>query len=325
MTYLKITKVINAPQDVWADIYDSCAYATYFHSPQFSKLLTTYNPLIQPDTVLIEFNDNQKAIFILHGEKSFKGLIKFNVSSMFGVYGGWISDTPLTEQHHNLLLNYAQSINVTIRVNPYDTSTPFKNAVVKHEFTQILNLKKDYDALHQNYEYRHKYAIRKAVEKGVIFKEAWLIADWEEYYQVYLNSIARWGNKTRSSYKWPLFDALYNSGAKLYMAVLNDKIIAGAVCFADKGKIIYWHGAYLEEYKHANASTFLIDGIIKTHAEEFDYFDFMPSGGLENVIKFKKGFSPVFVDTPVFSNFTTGYTAKLKFLNKLRNLITLKF
>jgi hypothetical protein len=323
---LRISKNILAPTDAWKEIYNNCDYATYFHSVDFAQSVVAYMPQIKIASRYIEFSDHKKAVFILFKQFAFKGLLTSYVSSIFGVYGGWVSADTLNEVHYSLLTSWILKSNIFIRFNPYQTPV-YDKLNIKPENTQRLNLKTGYENLYKNYDYRHKHAIKKAIEKGVTIVKANTLQDWKTYYEVYSDSIRRWGDKTRSVYQWPLFESFFNNktgNINLHLAIYADKIVAGAICFNSKNKILYWHGSYLEEFKNVNPATYLIADIIKNSAGTYDYFDFLPSGGLKGVLFFKNGYGPDEVLTPTFANYTLKYRALNKFF-KLMSKVYHKF
>ena len=306
---VKIVKNRPASEAEWAEIYNHCDYATYFHSVEFSKLMIAYTPQIKIATRLIEFSDDKKAIFILFKHTAFKGLLTSHTSSIFGVYGGWISGDDLTTEHDDLLVGWIQKLNLFMRVNPYQRKF-YDKIHTQPETTLRLSLQTDYESIHKNYEYRHKHAIKKAIEKGVTVRKAKTIGEWKEYYEVYLDSIRRWGDKTRSVYKCELFESFFNNKSGnivLHTAIFENRIVAGAICFHSKKKVLYWHGSYLEEFKNVNPATYLIAEIIKSAVGRNDYFDFLPSANLKGVMFFKSGYRPDEVSAPTLTNYTLKY------------------
>ena len=75
---------------------------------------------------------------------------------------------------------------------------------------------------------------------------------WKKYYKVYLETFNRWTNKPSSPYGWHLFEKiseLDTKKSKLWLALFEEKIIAGCLCFYHNEHVVYWHGASLKEYQ----------------------------------------------------------------------------
>jgi lipid II:glycine glycyltransferase (peptidoglycan interpeptide bridge formation enzyme) len=120
------------------------------------------------------------------------------------------------------------------------------------------------------------------------------LADWKKYYEVYEDSLLRWGDKASSRYELRLFEEMQRRNSpniKLWLAAYQEKIIAGALCFYAKKHVVWWHGASLEKHFRLRPNTLIIYEAIKDACERgFSWFDFNPSGGHEGVTSFKKRF-----------------------------------
>jgi lipid II:glycine glycyltransferase (peptidoglycan interpeptide bridge formation enzyme) len=93
-----------------------------------------------------------------------------------------------------------------------------------------------------------------------------------------------------------LFQILYKKKSpaiKLWLAKYQGKLISGALCFYHNRHVAYWHSASSSDYyQKLDAAHVLQYHIIKDACEQgYLIYDFLPSGGIEGVIKFKKGFS----------------------------------
>ena len=314
---LRITKNIPAPPDVWKEIYDRCDYATYFHSLEFSNTIKLIQPEMQIGTRLIEFNDHKRVIFLIHKEIFFKGLLKFNSSLSFSGYGGWISGDDLGTAHTDLLLEYIKQLNIYLRINPFDRSNAYKKLNTDADYAQILDLRRNYADIHKNYNRNRKRDLITAQKAGVTFEEAKCVEDWKEFYEIYLKALKKWGDNAKNRREWTFWEGLRNSNTdhvKLYAAKYDSKIVAGVVCLSDKRKITEYYRVFLEEYKHVAPVTYLIDQVIQISIEKFDYFDFMSSGKIEQIIAFKNGFGPELAPNDTFYN----YTLKYRFLQKIQ-------
>lgn len=312
---LFIKKLSQASDDIWAQIWQSCDYATYFHSQEWAAIWKSYTQGgIRPKPILLTFSDGKQALLPLLAVTKFKGLLTLcHMASMDGGFGGWISTDSLSSAHAQLMIQFlTQELGTSLfwRLNPYDNLV-LESEIPSHEYdeTHVINLSKDFKTLYTNQSSPVRKA-RKAAKEGVWIKEASSLEDWQEYFQVYQSSLKRWGDRAITEYPWQLFQELYQQHSnqiKLWLAVYEDRIISGAVCFYAKKHVVYWQGATLEDYFHLRPVNLLLYSIMKDcYEQEYTWFDLFPSGGMEGVIAFKKslGASPlpcpiVQIDQPV--------------------------
>ncbi len=306
---VSIQNILSASSIEWDEIWKKCDYSTYFHSREWSEIWSAYTGgRMKPDPKLLVFSDYKKALLPLSSQKNFKGLTKSYISSPAGTFGGWISTDDLDAEHGVLLAGYLTKRlgNLFWRFNPYDTLV-FQAGVSanKDDETQTLNLASGFDAIHKGWTKGHRYAARTARKKGVWIRPASTLDDWHTYYEVYEDSLRRWGNKASSKYGWTLFNYMFQCNSpdiKLWLAIYQDKVVAGALCFYAKKHVVYWQGAALEDYFHLSPVNLLLFEAIKDACEQgYNWFDFNPSGGHEGVKAFKKSFGTEPLPCPIVS------------------------
>jgi predicted N-acyltransferase len=87
------------------------------------------------------------------------------------------------------------------------------------------------------------WGVRRAIKEGVLVTAAKTENNWQQYFSAYQDSLDRWGDSATSNYSWLLFKELYerrSANIKLWIAIHEDKIIAGALCFYSKRHVAYW-------------------------------------------------------------------------------------
>jgi len=294
-------KVFNEVDfEEWKEIADKCEYATFFHTPTWSKVFAETYPEMEITTKKFVFNDETKAILPLIKVKTVKGLFNNYLSNVAGTYGGWISNKNLSNKQINIIIQWINKNlkNLVWRINPFDSSLraiPLPR--VKSDFTQYLDLKNGFDSIYKLWTKGHASATRKARKahkEGVTIKESGLWKEWKQYFEIYEDSIRRWGNTVSSRYSVNLFKTFfkeYNPNIKLWLAYFEGKPIAGALCFYHNHHVVYWHGAALEKHFSKRPSNLLQYEIIKDACKKnYWWYDFNPSGGHKGVINFKKSF-----------------------------------
>ncbi|MDD5259270.1 MAG: GNAT family N-acetyltransferase [bacterium] len=305
---IKINKVKRASSKEWDQIWANCLYATYFHSREWAEIWNVYKKgSYYPVPKLISFSDGRKAIIPLsyHG-KHCKGLIKDYISSPVWTYGGWISEDNLGNEHALLLSNYMLNKcgNLYWRVNPYDPNLVKTEVEPLMDFTHVLDLSLGSGRIIKGFSRGNISSLHKAQRHGVTVRIASTIGDWQEYFTIYEDSLSRWGEKASSRYGWELFNEIFKRNSpdvKLWLAVYQDKIISGALCFYSKRHVVYWHGATLASYFDYRPANLLMHEIIMDSCSQgYSWFDFNPSGGHKGVIAFKESFGTRCLNCPVY-------------------------
>jgi predicted N-acyltransferase len=165
--------------------------------------------------------------------------------------------------------------------------------VVQDE-THCLDLSIGFERIVKAGTKEHARAARKARRAGVSVRLAESENDWRAYFQAYVSSHARWGALATRFYPWKFFAVLFkrrSPNIRLWLAIHENEIVAGAICLYSPRTVVYWHGAALASHFALRPVNLLLHEIIKDASEHgFRWFDFNPSGGLEGVKNFKKSF-----------------------------------
>lgn len=325
---IAIKNISSATNAEWDHIWHGCDYSTFFHSREWAEIWENYtNGQMRHDPKLVIFTDGKKALLPLSYYRELKGLIKNYISSPAGTFGGWISEDELVTKHGFLLIELLTKRlgNLVWRINPYDDLV-IKSGVQgsEQDETRVLNLEGGFDVIYKKWSKGHSSAVRKARKarkEGVTVRLAETINDWRDYYSIYEDSLRRWGDKTSSCYKWELFGRFFfcrSNNVRLWLAVFDEQVVAGALCFYAKKHVVYWHGAALEKYfRHRPVNLLMYEAIKSACEEGYSWFDFNPSGGHEGVKAFKRSFRAESLPCPV----VTVQTRTMLFLNKIRAIL----
>lgn len=80
------------------------------------------------------------------------------------------------------------------RVNPYD-DVAFQAGIKRNdEVTLAVDLTKGFAAAYDNFIDSNKRAVRKARAAGVAVRTASSEQDWRDYYEIFEDSMSRWGS-----------------------------------------------------------------------------------------------------------------------------------
>ncbi|MBI2966774.1 MAG: GNAT family N-acetyltransferase [Bacteroidetes bacterium] len=301
---MNITNSHPATNAEWDEIWKNCDHATYFHSREWAEIWQEYTKVseqpYQYEPLIVSFSDGKRTLLPISSYANRNGEQKEYIASPAGTFGGWISVNELTVKHYRLLISLLKERYRPLlwRMNPYNEmelrATP---PDVKPETTSVLALTGNFEDIFRRWSKGHKAAVNQARKAGVLIKQAESLDEWRGYYEVYCDSIRRWGETATMRYPWKIFEVMQNchsSNIKLWIALKNNNLIAGALCFYAKCHAVYWHGAALDEYFSLRPVNLLLYEAIKdAHSAGFKWFDFNPSGHLEGVRAFKKSFGTV--------------------------------
>ncbi len=297
-----MTKYVKAiDRSKWWEIALTCEYATFFHSPLWHQLATETYPKYRDVTVGIELENGCQAVMPLLETLNIVSSIIPNIMSTFaGCYGGIIADTNLNEGEQKQIYQdvFRRRGRVRITGNPLMSIHPHLSEYdIKKDFTHILFLNSSFDEIYSQFSKGHRSSYKKGIRMGVTVREASSMEDYKSYFKAYEDSLRRWGEHATSRYPWALFENGYHLSKeypdhiKLWLALVDDRIIAGAWVFYWNHHVDWWHGAAYEAYFDHYPNNVLQTVIIKDALENgYKYYDFNPSGGHQNVARFKKRF-----------------------------------
>ena len=261
---------------------------------------------IFPEGVVVQFSDGKKALLPLSCHKIANGLMKRYLSSPARTYGGPISLDGLEADHRKLLYQYflKHYPNIVLRINPFDS--PYDIEALKPSMadeTCVLELSRNFDEIVHTWTKGHRSAVTKAMKAGITIRLAHSADDWKRYYDIYLSSFRRWGDKATSKYHWEFFKILSDLNTpyvKLWLAEFERQCVAGAVIFYARNHAVYGYAAALEEFFSMRPVNLLLFEVIKdASSRKFSWFDFNPSGGHEGVMKFKQSFGSQKMSCPI--------------------------
>ncbi|MBE0447284.1 MAG: GNAT family N-acetyltransferase [Actinobacteria bacterium] len=303
---ISIKGIRSATPDEWDLLWWGCPYSTYFQSREWAEIWNIYTKGgMRPEPKIVEFSDGKKALLPLSFQKSCKGLVRGYISSPAGTFGGWISTDELSLAHAMLLTDCLVRLgNLVWRINPYD-ELAFKVNVraSRDDKTQVLNLVSVSDGIYKMWEKGPMaYKVRKARKGEVWVRLASTLDDWLAYYQVYQDSLRRWGDRASSRYDWRIFNEMFRRESpyiKLWLAIYQNKIVAGIINFYAKKHAVGWHASALAQHFKLYPMNLLVYEIVKDACEKgYSWFGFNPSGGHKGVERFKRSFGAQFFQCP---------------------------
>ena len=255
----------NLEEDFWLDVTKNCDYATFYHTPAWHHLISESIPGSQIKTIGGTLENGTRFVLPMITTNRigpFYGL----VSSAEDVYGGIIADGPITDAEQNQIYHDVahkwQVISFRFLPAPYrqldkepkDFHTP------EVDTTFIIPLTEGFDNISKNFSKSQRSNINKAIKSGVVVEQTNNLDDYKAFYQIYMDSVSRWGDDRIGDVKpWYIFEKAYELKQEM----------PEAVCLVLHESIQYY------------AQT------------DFTYFDLGGSGGNEGAHNFKKRFGGI--------------------------------
>ena len=280
--------------------------AYFFSSPTWAKIIEKSFDDYRIASRLYHIND--KSILIPMMEKNTYGRtipgFKLFDSMPMGP-GGLFSESEITTDDFRCLVeNIIGSRHIFYLALPYfmDLSYSDNSIKVRHEwnvkdernYTHILSLDgKDFEDVQKNYKKRTRNSITKAIRSGVETRDATSLNDFKEFYEIWSTASKNWD--AQETYDFGFFKNLYKFGfpqVKLSLASIDEKTIAGIIAFFYSKTIYYIFSSFNESYSTFNATSLLLNNLIKKACQKniYKYINFGSSGTNEGLKKFKEGF-----------------------------------
>ena len=294
----------NISENFEHEVISKADYATFFHTSTWAQIIVENFPEYDIATRGFVLEDGSRAILPMLAKKvGARGFFKSYYSMIPGVYGGVIAERPLSNEElstiYGSLMN-AGTVQLIIWGNPYRESHLADGCDCRPRFTHVVDLEGGFERVLGNYNRGARSNTNKARKAGIQVSIATTLNEYKEYYAVYEETLKRWGDNATSAYPFGLFQSVFqraskrgilNADLKLWVARLDERIIAGALIFYCNQHVVYWQGAALSDYFKYRANNLLQTEIIKHACEAaYKYYDFNPSGDNEGVVRFKESF-----------------------------------
>lgn len=283
----------------WQVVRD-CPYSTFYHTPLWHDLAAGEDSARTARAFGITFENGTRAVLPLLEERR---VLKKYVSTFAGCYGGLVADGPIPDEGAQALYEHVFSLGgkkYKFISNPLTDEPPtpdIDNEDVEHDFTHMLELDRDLDAIVSEYSRGHRSSLKKGRREGVVARPSANVEDYRRYFEAYLASMDRWGKDPSTGYPWSFFERAYNLSQEypesitLWLATVDEEVASGALIFKWNQHVSYWHGAAHEEYFDYRPNNVLHTEIIASALDEgYQYYDFNPSGGHDGVAQFKSRF-----------------------------------
>jgi CelD/BcsL family acetyltransferase involved in cellulose biosynthesis len=287
---------------LWQRVVDQCPYATFFHTPAWSDIITGTSEW-RDATLGWSLPGERIAVLPLMFRTRRSSLFREYRSVAPGVYGGLVCNGPMmpheTEAMWQRLLHW-RSAGATIIGNPFGQSALPATARMSSTSSHVIDLRDGTEAVWTRMESTFRRRVRRAREKGVLVEMASRDTQMDEYYEVYRSALQRWGARATSNYPKSLFEHLWRTASahrdaiRLWLAHCDGRVAAGAVVFYHGQHAVSWHAATREEdYAFSPANALQMAIIEDACRRNYRWYDLNPSGGHAGVARFKQGLGAI--------------------------------
>ena len=200
-----MTQLDRSPETAaWLEVARRCEYATFFHTPLWSELVTRTFPSMRDATRYATLPDGVQVVLpLVEVARRVGGRLAIAHSTAFGCYGGVIADGPLDEPardriHRSALRSGIVELEVTQNPLAPFSAPRFRAVGVRPDFTDLLSLAGGSSSVSSRFTSERRREIRKARDSGVRTRIASTLDDYRGYFGIYQESLRRWEKASRS-------------------------------------------------------------------------------------------------------------------------------
>jgi Acetyltransferase (GNAT) domain len=307
MEPVKIVSARAASDAEWDDTWKACTYSTYFHSREWSDVWSRAQEADWcPDARQIVFSDGRSALLVGSSRRLRTGG-RVLLTAPEGTFGGWLSLDCLSAAHGRAMVRHlrTQFSLVRWRANPRDPSmVGLRLPRGDDDVTHVLELTAGYEAVSGTWSKSLRYGLRKALREGVTVRPAESTEDWRQYFEVYLDSRSRWGDRAVGPvHGYTLLENLQrteSANVELIVAEHEGAIVAGGIFLSSPSHTAYWHAATTSSALELSPMNAVLAAAIAQACDdpEREWFDFLPSARLAGVEFYKERFRATRVPAP---------------------------
>ena len=294
---MRVLAIDDATPDEWDRAWAASPWATAFESRAWAEDWSAVSgDALRPRPKRVRFQGGLDVVLPHSAAPLARGWLAQQTMPV-GSFGGWLADAMPAPEHVDALVALLRDGlgDVELRLSPYAPHVARVNAAaIECDETQATDLRPGIDAVFRSWSKGHRAAARQAEREGVTVRAASTLDDWQRYHAIYEETLARWGDAAQSHHPWALFERLATRGddsVVLWLAEVDGEPVAGALCLVAPQHVADWHGA-------ARAAALplrpvprrMLEARRDASARGARWFDFNPSGGLDGVARFKRGF-----------------------------------
>lgn len=303
MDKFKVTNYID--KDKWSEFVYNHPKGNIFQTPEMYGVYEktkNYEPIF---LAVVDGSDNIKAMLLAHVIREFKGFLgQFSTRSI--IRGGPLYEENeegatalkiLMEHYDKIVRKKALYTEIRLMFDvPQLSILGEKGYIPEGQLNFLIDLKRPPEMILSDLKRDKKRGIKKADKLGLDFKIVDSISEVECFYKILLETYRKAGIPLADkTYFLSMFDQLCKKDeAKLFIAKINDDIIAGRFILCYKTTILDWYAGAKSAALSYYPNDFLVWCVLKWGAENrYHVFDFGDAGNPNKeygVREFKKQF-----------------------------------
>lgn len=276
-----VEEINDRDREQWNKIVLEAKEGTFFHSFEWSEVLGRYGKetsAYSPKHVIVTDREENRVVGVL---PIFLDKARCLVSLPSGDYGGPCIDPKIDEfEVLKLLFSKLEEIakreaqEIRLKSLPeryFDWLRTFKFTINPFMYTFLLSIEGlSIDDIYNNFRRDTKRGIRTAEKEGLTVEIAQKKEELQEYYKIYEATMKRLEASIRP-YKF--FEILWDTLAekellKVFMTKIQDKYVAGLICFPWKGTTHIYGNVSLPNYLKQRPNDILYFSAIKWCVEK---------------------------------------------------------
>lgn len=300
---------IEAAADVtageWRRLVEEDETATFFHTPEWSDVLTSTLPGFQNAHLSAVDGGRLVAILPVLSRPRLKATTLESMA--YGTFGGPVLGAGAPADSASVLLAGFADAAASLRVGLaqlVDRSGRIEGSSLPGfertgDQVQVVRLNASYEELETRFKPSARNKIRKARKAGVTVRRAESEADFLAYHAVLEECSREWSVRPRPGPEFfSALSTLDEAMVQMWLAVESGEVLAGDLNFALHGAVMNWGNVSTDAAKSLAPNNLLHANAIEQGVRDGHHtYDLGGSGGIEGVRAFKSSFGTV--DVPV--------------------------
>ena len=289
----------------WSRLVTEDEAATFFHTPEWSDVLTSTLPGFQPAHIAAFDGKRLVALMPVLGRARLRATTLESMA--FGTFGGPVLGAGASADAGASLLaefaaaassprvGVAQVVDRSGRIGESDL--PLFRRI--DGTVQVVFLDARYDELEKRFRPSARNKVRKAIKAGVTIRRAESETDFLAYHAVLEECSREWAIRPRPGPEFfSALSALDRDMVQMWLAVHDGDVLAGDLNFVLHGTVMNWGNVSTDAAKSLAPNNLLHANAIEQGVRDGHHtYDLGSSGGIEGVRAFKSSFGTA--DVPV--------------------------
>ena len=293
---IEVSDDIN-PQE-WSRLVAEDEAATFFHTPEWSDVLTSTLPGFQSAHIAVREDGRLVSLMPVLCRPRLRATTLESMA--FGTFGGPVlgaaapADAAVAVLAEfaaaaaSMRVGLAQVVDRSGRIRQSDLPDFRRN----DDTLQVVPLEESYEQLEMRFKPSARNKVRKAVKAGVTVRRAESEEDFLAYHTVLEECSREWTIRPRPGREFfSALSELDRNVVQMWLAIHDGDVLAGDLNFALHGTVLNWGNVSTNASRSLAPNNLLhANGIEQAVRDGHHTYDLGTSGGIEGVRTFKSSF-----------------------------------